>query len=248
MIKTTLATPYGELRVLSLESIFQQTIGFMHEAMVQKEGDPISVGLTGGSTPKAFYQWAAEGSALSPAMLERIYWFTSDERMVPLASDESNFGTAQRLLFDPLKAPNHHLFPWPTEGNSAEAAQAFNETWNERFSPSTCFDVCFLGMGDDCHTASLFPQSPLIGADVDTNFATVEVPSKGPRLTITEAGLSRCAQIVITVTGKGKAAALKTVLEGKFDPKNAPSQVLKAFAEKVVWLVDEAASSELSLG
>lgn len=247
MIKTTLETPYGQLRVLTLESIFQQTIGFMHEAIVRKEGNPITVGLTGGSTPKTFYEWAAKGKALSPAMLERIYWFTSDERMVPLSSEESNFGVAQRLLFTPLSAPNPHLFPWPTEGDPAKAAQDFNEFWNERFGEGTCFDVCFLGMGDDCHTASLFPQSPLIGAPIKENFACVEVPSKGPRLTITEAGLSRCGQIVITVTGSGKAGALKTVIEGAYKPQDYPAQLLKAYADKVVWLTDEVAVKQLTL-
>ena len=110
------------------------------------------------------------------------------------------------------------------------------------------FDLCLLGMGDDGHTASLFPLSPLIESGVEESFASVGVTGKGWRLTITPAGLQRCSQIVVSVQGSGKAAALKKALEGPFEPYKIPIQLLRHAAERVIWLLDEAAAAELSLG
>jgi 6-phosphogluconolactonase len=170
---------------------------------------------------------------------------TSDERHVPLASADSNFGNADRELFQPLGVSPAMTIPWPVEFPPLPCASAFNRTWNTRFGAKQGFDVCFLGMGDDGHTASLFPGCPLIGAGVPENFAAVEWPGRGWRLTITEAGLARCARVVVITNGVAKNAALKAILRGPYDPKHHPSQVHRAYAARVTWLVDEAAAAGL---
>jgi 6-phosphogluconolactonase len=235
---------YGTLQVGSLEDTFRQIVATLRDALVGHSG-PITVGLSGGSTPKAFYKWAVREKALPEDIWRNCLWMTSDERHVALASDDSNFGNAERLMFAPLGVPAAAKLPWPIDLPPAECAVAFNKTWNDRFGANRGFDVCFLGMGDDGHTASLFPGCPLIGSGLTDNFAAVEWPGRGWRLTITEAGLAKCARVVVITDGPGKAAALKDIIRGPYDPKTHPSQIHRAYASRVTWLVDEAAAAGL---
>jgi len=230
----------GRFFVGEKNDIFLQTVEIIERVGREQQGE-ITIGLTGGSTPKAFYPWAVQNKALSGDLLQRAVWMTSDERCVPLASEESNFGNAERLLLEPLAVAGELRRPWAVDREPVEAAKLYNLWWNDRHGAESCFDVCFLGMGDDCHTASLFPGSSLVGAEIPDNFAAVDVPGKGWRLTITESGLSRCANIVITVTGEGKASAMQQVMEQPLQPRERPVQLLQKFSDKVTWLADEAA-------
>lgn len=232
------ATSYGELYILEQEDIFKKTLSIIEEAYEKKKGK-ISVGLTGGSTPKAFYKWVTENELLSEELAENVVWATSDERNVPLESEESNFGNADRGMLSPHNINDKNKKPWRTDKEKSAAVKEYNQTFPEGF------DVCFLGMGDDCHTASLFPESPLLSWKNKDNFEAIEVPGKGLRYTITPEGLEKSTRIIISTTGKGKAEALKAVLEGEFNPGEKPAQILKLVAEKTMWLVDKEAASLL---
>lgn len=235
---STQQTDYGTLHVLSRDEIFAATAAAINGALH-------TVGFTGGSTPKAFYPHAVEHGLISERSRRYLTWSTSDERCVPLGSDESNYGHAARGLLDPLGIPAGNRMPWPVEKEPVQAAADFNRAWSLRFSPDYCFDLCLLGMGDDCHTASIFPASPLVESGTKDNFAAVEVPGKGWRLSVTRAGLGRCARIVITVTGAGKADALAAVIRGEYEPGSKPVQLLRDFAARTTWLCDEAAAARI---
>lgn len=228
--------------ILSENEIFEETVKHIEAAVA--EGDSQTIGLTGGSTPKRFYSWAGENDPFSEATLQRAVWFTSDERMVSLEDGESNFGEADRRMLAPLKVAEDRKFPWPVNLDPHSAASAQNMRWNERYGPGRCFDLCLLGMGDDGHTASIFPKSPMLGVDFPDNFTCVEVPGKGWRLTITRAGFHRCRRILMTVAGANKAGILREVLEGP--DGRYPAQLLKDHAESTTWLVDHAAAAQLS--
>ena len=194
--KNDLQTPYGRVLILNLETIFEQIIQAIEAICNKKQGDVI-IGLTGGSTPKAFYQWAAQNRVLKTEYLDRIIWMTSDERFVPWTSEDSNFGNADRLMLEPVGVLEENKRPWSIGKNPETAAKEYSDYFNE----NECFDLCILGMGDDCHTASLFPGSALIGDNFARSFEAVDVPNKGMRLTITPKGLSHCDQILMIVTG-----------------------------------------------
>ena len=100
-------------------------------------------------------------------------------------------------------------------------------------------------MGDDGHTASIFPGSPLLKKGEHRLFAAIEVPGKGWRLTITPAGLRGCGLIVVMALGLPKAAMLKRVQAGPYDPAKTPVQILRECRDRVVWLVDSAAVSRM---
>lgn len=243
----TYETEYGTLKVGSKEELLQEALRAALDHFCQLEKETFSWALTGGSTPKDFYRWVVENDKLPVDLMDCIFWTTSDERTVPLESDENNFGNADRLMLTPLSVIDDMKFPWPTELEPHAAAKAYADAWAKAVSPDSTYDVCFVGMGDDCHTLSLFPGSALVRDRVETNFAAIEVPGKGWRLTLTPAGLEKCGKVVLMTLGAGKAEALKSVLQGDFDPLNKPAQCLKAVADRAVWLVDDAAATALDL-
>lgn len=237
-------TELGQVKILNTQEILCAIENEINELASNSISENPVVALTGGSTPKAFYKYISEKDE-KPDNWDSILWTTSDERYVPTSDDESNFGNAERGMMDTLGISSDKKWIWQTELTPEGAAKAYNDSWNEKFSADTCYDLCFLGMGDDCHTASLFPGSPLIQAGVTENFASVEVPGKGMRLTITEAGFEKCGRIVITVTGAGKQEALKQVFKEEINFKQKPVQLLKNYSEKVLWLIDQDAAGNL---
>ena len=235
-------TKYGLMRVGELTTLFEHLIDTF-ETSAASYGNPFTIGLTGGSTPKAFYNWALQNKTLSEVVLRHAVWGASDERAVPLENEESNFGNADRALLSPLSVPDFRKLPWPVQLDPHSAASVYERRIQERFGQYRAFDLCLLGMGDDGHTASIFPGSPLLAIESSTLFAPVDVPNKGWRLSITPAGLESCGKIVIMVTGKGKADRLKSVMES---PEGTyPVQILSKCAEKTEWLVDPEAASLL---
>jgi 6-phosphogluconolactonase len=242
---TTRTTPYGTIQTGDLEQTFQSMVRLIEDTVNNKAGGLVTVGLSGGSTPKAFYTWVVNNQALSPKALVHCLWSTSDERHVPLNSPDSNFGNADRDMLTPLNTPATGKMPWPVELDPEACCQAYNQAWNQIIGADQGFDLCFLGMGDDAHTASLFPGCPLIGSGITDNFACTEWPGRGWRLTITEAGLAKCGQIIMVTNGAGKAEALQQVIHGDYNPRQYPSQIHRAHADRTLWLVDDAAAALL---
>lgn len=242
-----LSTPYGQVTIASEAEIFQQCAAYILQAAATSSALHVPVGLTGGSTPQAFYRWVAQEKPFSPEALQRLVWMTSDERFVPLESDQSNFGNASRLMLDPLGIPQDNRYPWPTHVDPHSASIVFNRQWNERFRPGNGFALAFFGMGDDGHTASIFPGSPIIGIGTPDNFICIDVPGKGWRLSITPTGISRSQQLIVVVMGANKAPMLQQVLQGDGAEADYPAKIFQHHAPRTHWLIDDAAASELSL-
>lgn len=233
----------GTVRIAPVRDLFQYAWEAI-QGVGEQEGNRV-IALTGGSTPKAFYQWVREHAALR-GNSDTLWWTTSDERFVPLASEESNQGNAWRELCTPLKIKESQMLFWQTgEGEPAGVAEQYTRQFEQKFGQGKAYNLCFLGMGDDGHTASLFPGSPLLQDELDVFFQAVEVPGKGDRLTITPRGLEACGEIVIMVCGKSKAARLKEVMTGTENVSDLPVRLLGRFSQKVTWLVDLEAASEL---
>ncbi len=237
----TASTPYGRFVIGTKEELFREAVRLAAETLTEAGATP-SWALTGGSTPLEWYRWVVAQKALAPALASRVHFTVSDERFVPLQDAQSNFGNATSLLFDPLQVPADHRHPWPVSLPAAEAAPAYARTWAATFGAGRAYDVCFLGMGDDAHTASWFPGSPLLASDGGQLFAGLDVPGKGFRLTLTPTGLRACRRVVVMTLGANKAPALRRVLHDAYQPATAPSQILQTLADRVVWLVDEAAA------
>lgn len=239
-------TEYGRLIIGDKMELFAEAVRLAVAAESTSESQNFTWAFTGGSTPQAWYTWAHETGAIPAAVMAKTNFTVSDERCVSLSSDDSNFGTAERKLLAPSEVPVEHRHPWVVAYEPAQAAEAYRRTMQLLNPPGKAYDVCFLGMGDDAHTASFFPGSPLLESDGGVFFTAIDTPQKGWRLTITPTGLQHSGLVVVMALGAGKATALKRVFEGDDTLLEAPAKILKTCAEKTVWLVDEAAAAELT--
>ncbi len=248
LIMKRLPSPYGEIVIAEKETLFDSFTSMIRDS-VKEVTYPPGVALTGGSTPKDYFKWLADHPDKLPEAKENVVFTVSDERYVPLESDESNYGNAMRMFLDPVGIIDDHRYFWDTSRDPVDAARWYQQLWELSFGEDATYDICMLGMGGDCHTASLFPGSPLLEQldDNGDNFASVLVPDKGERLTITPRGLKRCGRIVIFVLGEGKAEAVKRIFRGDENTSvsEIPVRLFKHFPEKVTWLMDEAATSLL---
>ena len=190
-----------------------------------------SIALSGGETARRCYEHLADtaGSQIDWWKVD-VYW--GDERCVPHDHEDSNYLLAREALLDRVGAANAtHLM------RCAEA-----DAYQLRVGDLGRFDLVHLGLGPDGHTASLFADSPALEADPGRLVALNEDPSGAnpyPRMTLTLAGIARARLVVVTVEGESKAEALAAVARGDDVP------AAKIDAERVIWLVDEAAASKL---
>lgn len=242
---TEKTTAYGRLIIGTKEELFAKAVALAAEEAQRVSSSRFSWALTGGTTPANWYHWCVASQAIPEIVLRRADFTVSDERCVPLTSDQSNFGNADRQLFTPLGLAVSQRVPWPVELSPTDAAATYAANWSRRFGSARAYDVCFLGMGDDAHTASWFPGSPLLRTETPEFFVARDVAGKGWRLTITPAGLRNCGVVVVMALGPTKAEALARVMHDEYNPSAIPAQILKSCADRVVWLVDTVAAARL---
>lgn len=239
------STTAGRLMVGTREELFTEAVRLIAAQHAAAAGRRFLCACSGGSTPQDWYRWCVSTQAIPASVAATTHFTVSDERHVPLDSPQSNFGNAERLLLSPLGVPREHRHPWVVAYEPEAAAEAYRKTLLLLAGPGRAYDVCMLGMGDDAHTASFFPGSPLLHDDGGLPFAAVDCGAKGWRLTVTPTGLAWSGLTIVMALGAGKAEALARVLEGPADVAQAPAQVLARLRDRVVWLVDEAAASRL---
>ena len=207
--------------------------------------------LSGGSTPETLY------TTLVRDHRERVDWskvqfFFGDERCVPASHPESNFGRANASLFLPLHIPPVHIHRMKGEENPETAAREYEETigavLNVSHDQFPRFDLILLGLGQDGHTASLFPGTPAVNEQVRW-----VVPGTAPsgicaRLTLTLNVIHHAAVVLFLVAGQDKARITRTILEpASADTPRYPASLVRPEQGRLLWFLDEAASSELTI-
>jgi len=192
-----------------------------------------SLALAGGTTPKATY----EALAGLPLDWARIDVFFGDERCVPADHDESNYRMAKAALFDRVNIPKERIHRMQGELTDRDAAaRAYERELPDRL------DVVVLGIGEDAHTASLFPGSPALN-EGERRVVPVIGPKPPPeRLSITPPVLRDARVCIVLASGAGKATAVRQALRDPLDIAQVPSQL----ARDGVWFLDEAAAASTS--
>lgn len=207
------------------------------------------VALSGGSTPRRMGQLLA-----APPYRETVPWpaielFWGDERWVPPDSEESNYGTARQTLLDHVAVDSSRVNPVPTDAAdprlaatmySAQLRMVFGDV-----SGVPRFDVIFLGMGDDGHTASLFPGTPAVHEANELVVANYVPKMNDYRITMTPPILNAARDVIFLVAGAGKSETLASVLTGSVNVDQLPSQIVAPSPGRLRWLVDEAAAAHL---
>ena len=205
--------------------------------------------LSGGSTPAGTYDLLATRFHLSVDWKEvQFYW--GDERCVPPDHAESNYGMANRTMLSKLGLRPDQVHRMRGEDPPDQAAVAYENELRKQFGLGVGefprFDLLMLGLGDNRHTASLFPGDPAIH-EAQRMVVAVEVDADPPkRLSFTPPVINNAQTVMFLVSGQGKAAAVKDVLEGPRDPDKFPAQIVAPANGEVIWILDKAAASLLS--
>jgi len=210
------------------------------------------VALSGGSTPKAIHAMLAGPAFASQLDWRRVEFYFGDERCVPPDHGESNYGMANATLFQPLRINPDQIFRMAGEaGDPAQTARDYEALLRARFrSPAPArprFDLVLLGMGDDGHTASLFPGTAALAERHRLVVATQSPRGIVNRLTLTAPLINQSHAVLFLVAGASKAVATQAVLEGRnVDPGRFPARLIRPEQGRLIWFLDRAAAAELT--
>ncbi len=199
--------------------------------------------LSGGSTPQALYEALATDAYRTRLPWDRTYWFFGDERFVPHDDADSNYRMARQALLDHVPIPPANIMPIPGTGAPDQAAADYQALLCAYYGSQALdmsrplFDVTFMGLGEDGHTASLFPGNPALEETQKWVTSVVDPSVKQTRITLTYPALACSAAMAFLVSGEGKRNVLKRVLSGD---RSAPAARATAIGD-LIWFVDNAA-------
>ncbi len=208
-----------------------------------------AVALSGGSTPRAMFARLAAAPMRDAVDWPRVHVFWGDERMVGPEDEASNFRMARETLLDAVSLPAANIHRIRGEDRPPLAALACELDLRDFFRTprAPVFDLVLLGLGDNGHTASLFPGTAALRETERLAVAQyVEVVAQW-RVTFTVPLINAAAHIAFLVAGAGKADVLRRVLDGPYDPDVLPAQLIQPRDGALLWLVDAAAADGLSL-
>ncbi|MBN1454421.1 MAG: 6-phosphogluconolactonase [Anaerolineales bacterium] len=204
------------------------------------------VALSGGSTPSGLYRLLADEPFRSKVDWAKTFIFWGDERCVPPDDEGSSYHQAHKNLLKYVPISDENVQRIKGELEPAEASNDYTQTLKRFAAPGLHwprFDLVLLGMGEDGHTASLFPGSP-VAADSPTLAVTAEYQGRpAQRVTLTPPVFNSARTILFLVTGASKASTLKEVLRGAHKPELFPAQRIQPTDGKLIWLVDEGAGN-----
>jgi 6-phosphogluconolactonase len=203
-----------------------------------------SVALSGGNTPRGVYSLLA-AERKGALRWDKIYIFFSDERHVPPDDPESNYKMANEALLSKVPLPQQNIFRVPAELPAGEAADRYDRHLRDFFGLATDtwprFDLIFLGLGDDGHTASLFPESAALEDTSRLVVANWVEKFQSYRITFTYPVLNHAAEVAFLVSGKSKAQIMKEVLTPA-GRKTYPAQAVRPQSGRLLWIVDRDAA------
>lgn len=234
---------------------------FMQRAIehVKRKG-LFHVALSGGNTPKQLFTLLSQEPYKSSIPWDKIYFFFGDERYVPEDQPDSNYFMSHQYLFSKVNVPRVHVFQIPTQYKDPnKAAEDYAATMRDIFKLNNNdipqFDLLYLGLGTNAHTASLMPGTDLVKAYAQspdgghkgqiTAAAWIEELSMY-RITFTPPVINNSSCIAFLVEGAEKAEPVWQILEGPHDPVLYPAQLIDGQHGKALWFLDKAATAKLT--
>jgi 6-phosphogluconolactonase len=200
-----------------------------------------SIALSGGNTPKILYELLASSS-----YAKRINWknwqiYFGDERCVPPTHPDSNFRMASEALLSLVPIPPDNIHRMKGEIEPQQAATEYGQMLKQNFGDGG-IDLVLLGMGDDGHTASLFPGTTAL-AETRHRCVANYVEKLGVwRITLSAPFINQAGQVVVMLSGAAKAKRVEQVLQGPLDTQNLPIQMIQPASGKMLWIMDAPAA------
>jgi len=207
------------------------------------------IAISGGSTPKRMFALLAAEPFLSQVPWSKLFLYWVDERCVGPDDAESNYRMTRESLLSKVPLPAENIFRMEGELPPEEAASRYEAVLRNSFklegAQAPAFDLVLLGMGDDGHTASLFPHTAAID-ELGRLVVANHVPQKDTwRITLTWPVINHGRRVVFLIEGAAKAERLHEVLLGGYDPERLPSQLIRPQSGKLGLLLDADAARRL---
>lgn len=210
-------------------------------------GKKFSIALSGGHTPEQLYKIMSLKPFIDKMPWKKTFVFWGDERCVPLEDNRNNAHRALVTLLNQVPLPHENIFRIPVNLLPAEAAQKYEQELRKFFGKERIhFDLVLLGLGENGHTASLFPESEIL---TDTHEGIREFyleEEKIHRITMTAPLINNANHILFIVTGEKKAEVLNEVINGKYQPEKLPAQLIKPVNGTLTWFMDSNAAKKLN--
>jgi len=202
--------------------------------------------LSGGSSPKKLYSLLANVGYREKIDWTKVFFFFGDERYVPQTHPDNNYLMVKSVLFDPLSIPETQIFPFHTELTAQEAGRSYYKRISDFFGGEPIqFDLVLLGLGDNSHTASLFPHTSILNDTLPGSSEVYLEDQKIFRLSINAPLINQANKIAFLVFGEGKAEAVHHILEGAKNISEYPAQLIKPVKGKLFWFMDKEAASKI---
>ena len=235
------------IRILKdADELAQTFCSELEKIIASFNNDHFNIALSGGSTPQKIFK------ILSSEYKNKIDWkkirlFWGDERCVPPESSESNYGTAKELLIDKINIPGENIFRVKGENDPVGEAIRYSEIIKANIKTENnfpAFDLTMLGVGEDGHTASIFPNQLHLLNSVRICETALHPETKQNRITITGKVINNSKRIFILVNGKNKAEIIKRIMENK-NSGTLPAQNIEAKNGTLNWYLDQNAAQLL---
>lgn len=211
-----------------------------------KPDAPFRIALSGGSTPKKLYELLADAQYADRIPWERVHLFFGDERMVPYADDASNLKMVTHALLNHVDIPFRNVHPMPVLEDAEKAAALYEKQLQEIYGSAELqagkplFDIVLLGLGEDGHTASLFPETPVLKETQKWVSCCQPLTAPHQRMTLTYPALASSSLVFFVVSGENKAEMVRKVREAD---AIYPSSNIRTEGE-LHWILDQAAGGE----
>ena len=221
--------------------------------IVEKSKEAISkngrfnVALSGGSSPKKLYELLASDLYKKRIEWSNVFFFFGDERYVPLYHRDSNYLMTVHALFEPLSISNDNIFSVNTSLPPADAAKDYEQRILDHFLESPArFDLILLGLGDNSHTASLFPHTNVLHEKKALVKEIFVDEVNMYRITFTAPLINSAHNIAFLVYGAGKAEAVHHILRDDKDIELYPAQLIHPTSGNLYWFLDDEAAARIT--
>lgn len=205
-----------------------------------------SIALSGGQTPAGLYKVLATSPYKTALPWKNIFIFWGDERCVPLDDERNNAYQAKNILLDEIEIPAANIHRIQTNLEPEQAAITYEKEIKLFFNGAQQkFDLILLGLGENGHTASIFPGTDSINEKLEGVRAVYVTEEKKYRVSMTAPLINKAHHILFLVTGISKAAVMKNVLTGAYQPAILPAQLIQPITGKLNWFIDKGAASLL---
>jgi len=211
-----------------------------------KDHDRFTWLFSGGNTPKQLYQLLSTERFKNKIDWSKLHIFFGDERVVPFDDERNNGKMAKESLLAHIAIPSNQIHFINTEVAIDQSVSQYEKLLHHYFDgKSTTFDIALLGMGDDAHTLSLFPGSPLIH-EHEKWVVSLYLPSQQMyRISLMPSVINGSDKTMFLISGVSKATALKNVLNSNYQPERFPAKLIRPINNELHWFIDEPAGKEL---